>query len=77
MSRRLLVLESAVNTVLVVAIVAVLVVVVLGLFSDHEPALYLTAVVLGLLFAALQLLFPVYAHRGPARTSAEAEQPAS
>ena len=68
-------LESAGNTALVVAILAVLALVVLDLVPDQEPALYLTAVVLGLFFASLQLLFLVYAHRGPTATSAEAEQP--
>jgi hypothetical protein len=71
------VLEAAANTLGVVAILAALVLVVLGLFPDQEPALYFTAVVLGLFFAALSLLFLVFGHRGPqVAASDEAEQPA-
>jgi len=74
-SRRQYVLEAAGNTLLVVAILAALVLVVLGLLPDQEPALYLTAVVLGLFLAAMSLLFLVYAQRGQT-ASDEAELPA-
>jgi hypothetical protein len=76
MSRRQVALEAAGNTLGAVAILAVLVLVVLGLFPDQESALYLTAVVLGLFFAALSLLFLVYAQRSPATASDETERPA-
>ncbi len=42
-----------------------LVVVVLGVFPDHEQALYLTAVALGLLMSALMLFVNVFWPRGP------------
>ncbi|MGD8486360.1 MAG: hypothetical protein PVG27_02260 [Chloroflexota bacterium] len=48
----------------------------LGLFPEQEPALYLTAVVLGLFGAALTLLWLVFAHRGPqVAASDEVEEP--
>ena len=74
-SRRHAVVEASATVLFVVAILAVLVLVVLGLAPDQEPALYLTAVVLGLFFAALSLLFLVYAHRATPAFD-EAEQPA-
>lgn len=74
LSRTQFVLEVAGNTILAVAILAALVLVVLDLFPEREPALYLTAVVLGLLGAALALLWLVYAQGGPA-ASDEAAQP--
>ncbi len=69
-------LEYAVNTFFVIAIPASLALVVLGLLPEREPALYLTAVVLGLFWAAIALMFLVYEHRGTAAASDEAEQPA-
>ena len=52
--------------------------IVLGLFPDHEAALYLTSVVLGVFLAALTLLWLVFMQRGPTTQAAsdEAEQPA-
>ena len=52
---------------------AALILVVLGLFPDQEPALYLTAVVLGLFLTALTLLWLVFEHRGP-KTQAVADE---
>ena len=46
-----------------VLVILALAVVVLGLFPDHEPALYLTAVALGLLMSALMLLVGVFWQR--------------
>ena len=67
-------LEYAVNAFFVIAMPASLVLVVLGLLPDREPALYLTAVVLGLFWAAIALMFLVYEHRGLAAPD-EGEQP--
>ena len=76
MSRAQIVVEAAGNTLLAVAILAALVLVVLGLFPEHNAALYLTAVVLGLFLAAWTLVALVFMHRGPRAASDEAEQPA-
>ena len=46
-----------------VPMVAALIVVVLSLVPEQEPALYLTTVVLGLFVAALSLLWLVFGHR--------------
>jgi hypothetical protein len=68
--------EGATYVLLGVVILAALVFVMLGLFPEHEPALYLTAVVMGLFVAALSLLWLVFAHRGYQTTpSAEVGQP--
>jgi hypothetical protein len=75
-SRSRVLVEAGGWTLVVLVILAALVFVVLGLFPDQEPALYLTAVVLGLFFAALSLLSLVFAQRGPQRTPDKAEQPA-
>jgi hypothetical protein len=45
--------------------IAALVLIVLGLFPDQEPALYLTAVGLGLVMGALTLLFLAFSQRRP------------
>jgi len=50
---------------------------VLGLFPDVEPALYLTAVVLGLFLGALALLGLVYSQRRPQTASEPAGLPAT
>ena len=69
--------EAATYVLLWVLMAAALIVVVLGLFPGHEPALYLTAVVLGLFAAALSLLWLVFAHRSPQMASSDdAEQAA-
>jgi hypothetical protein len=57
--------------------IAALILVVLGLFPDQEPALYLTAVGLGLFLGALTLLFLVFSQRRPAGASGPAELPAT
>ena len=68
--------EAATYVLLWVLMAAALIVVVLGLFPGHEPALYLTAVVLGLFVAALSLLWLVFGHRGyQATASAEVQPP--
>jgi hypothetical protein len=50
---------------------------VLGLFPDQEPALYLTAVGLGLFMGALTLLFLVLSQRRPAGAFDPAALPAT
>jgi hypothetical protein len=64
-SRAQLMREGATNVLLLVAVVAALSLVALGLVPDQEPALYLTAVVLGLLATAVTLLFLVFSQRRP------------
>jgi hypothetical protein len=51
---------------LMIPTIAALILIVLGLFPDQEPALYLTAVGLGLFLGALTLLFLVFSQRRPA-----------
>ncbi len=51
------------------SIVLALALVVLGLFADQEPALYLTAVAVGLFGAALSLLLLVFSQRYPSAAS--------
>ena len=58
--------EMAATLLLAVPMVAALVLIVLGLFPDQEPALYLTAVGLGLFMGALALLLLVFSQRRPA-----------
>jgi len=65
------------NSVLVIPMVAALTLVVLGLVPNQEPALYLTAVVLGLLLAALVLLQLVLSQRRPRTASDPAARPAT
>jgi hypothetical protein len=48
---------------LIVPMIGALILVVLGLFPNKEPALYLTAVLLGLFLGALALLMLVFLHR--------------
>ena len=55
---------------LMIPTLAALILVVLGLFPDQEPALYLTAVALGLFMAALTLLSLVLS-QGPAQTASD------
>ena len=54
-----------------------LIVVVLGLFPEQEPALYLTAVGLGLFLGAFSLLMLVFSQGGPPTASDPAELPAT
>jgi hypothetical protein len=58
--------EEAVGALLYVPMLGALIVVVLGLVPDQEPALYFTAVGLGLLLAGLGLLMMVFSQRRPA-----------
>jgi hypothetical protein len=69
--------EEAVGALLYVPMLGALVVVVLGLVPDQEPALYFTAVGLGLFLAALGLLMMVFSQRRPRAASGPAELPAT
>ncbi len=60
-----------------VLMMAALILVALGLFPDQEPALYLTAVVLGLLLTAATLLDLVLLQRRTQRASDRATLPAT
>ena len=62
---------------LMIPTIAALVLVVLGLFPDQEPALYLTAVGLGLVMGGLTLLFLVFSQGPPHTVSDRAEMPAT
>jgi hypothetical protein len=57
--------------------IAALILVVLGLFPDQEPAMYLTAVGLGLFQGAFSLLMLVFLQRLPPTASDPAELPAA
>jgi hypothetical protein len=59
------------------SIVLALALVVLGLLPDQEPALYLTAVAVGLFAAALALLVLVFLQAYPAAASDQAALPAT
>jgi hypothetical protein len=59
-----------------VSIVLALALVALGLFTDQEPALYLTAVAVGLFAAALSLLLLVFSQGRPQTASDQAALPA-
>jgi hypothetical protein len=73
--------QSVVQTVpfllLMVPLLGALVLVVLGPFPDQEPALYLTAVVLGLFVGAVALLMLVFLHRRPETAFDPAALPAT
>ena len=60
-----------------VPLLAALILVVLGLFPDQEPALYLTAVGLGLFLGAVALLILVFSQRRPQTASDPAALPAT
>jgi hypothetical protein len=62
---------------LIVPLLGALILVVLGPFPDQEPALYLTAVVLGLFVGAVSLLMLVFLHRRPKTASGPAALPAT
>ena len=64
-SRARVIGEEAIGALLFVPMLAALMVVVLGLIPDQEPALYFTAVSLGLFIAAFMLLALVFAQRRP------------
>jgi hypothetical protein len=76
-SRAHLMREGAVNALLLVGLVVTLTLVALGLVPGQEPALYLTAVMLGLLATAVTLLFLVFSQRGPQTASGPAVLPAT
>ena len=60
-----------------VPLLVALVLVVLGLFPDQEPALYLTAVGLVLFLGAVALLLLVFSQRRPQTASDPAALPAT
>jgi len=64
-SRARLIGELTASLVLALPMMIALVVIVLGLLPDQEPALYLTAVAIGLFMGALSLLLLVFSHRRP------------
>jgi hypothetical protein len=68
---------TAANMLLFVPVVIALVLVVLGLLPDHEPALYFTAVGLILFLDALNLVLLVFSQRHPQATSDSVELPSA
>lgn len=74
---RAAIVEVASNALLMVPMIGALILVVLGPFPDQEPALYLTAVGLGLFLDALTLLFLVFSHGRPQTASGPATLPAT
>ena len=76
-SRAQTVKVMAFNLAFAVIVIAALVLIVLGLFPDQEPALYLTAVGLVLSLAALTLLVLVVLQRRPQTASDPAALPAT
>ncbi len=76
MSRAEIVRGSVVLWLLGLPMLGALILVVLGLFPDQDPALYLTAVVLGLFMAAWTLVALVFERRRPVAASSGVEQPA-
>ena len=68
---------SAIFLLLIIPMMGALILVVLGPFADREPALYLTAVVLGLFLGALALLMLVLSRRRPQAASDPAALPAT
>jgi len=73
----MMVREMAANSLFTFPMIAALVLVVLGLFPDQEPALYLTGVALGLFGDALVLLYLVFSQRRPQTASEPAAPPAT
>ena len=76
-SRAQTVVVAASNLLLTVPMMGALVVVVIGTFPGQEPALYLTAVALGLFLGALSLLILVLSQRRPQTASNPAALPAT
>ena len=68
-SRARFIREMTVSLLVAVPMVIALVLIVLGVFPDLEPALYLTAVALGLFMGALTLLLLVFSQRRPRAAS--------
>ena len=77
MPRPMMAREMTANSLLVVPMITALLLVVLGPFPDHEPALYLTAVGLGLFLDALVLLYLVFSQRRPQTAPDPAALPAT
>ena len=77
MPRAIRVREAAVTALLAIPPIGALVLIVLGLFPDQEPALYLMAVAFGLLAAAVSLLKLVFSQRRPQPGSGPAALPAT
>jgi hypothetical protein len=75
--RAVIVREMTANLLLFVPMMIALVLVVLGLFPDQEPALYLTAVGLILFLDALTLLFLVFSQGRPQTASHPTPLPAT
>jgi hypothetical protein len=63
--RARLAIEGFADLLIYVPWLGALILVVLGLFPEQEPALYLTAVALGLFMGALTLLLLVFSQRRP------------
>ena len=76
MSRAIQLREQAANLILFVPMNAALILVVLGLVPEQEPALYLTAIGLGLFLVALVLLYLVFSHGRPRAASSDRAGPA-
>jgi len=76
MSRAIQLREQAANMILFVPMNAALILIVLGLVPEQEPALYLTAVGLGLFLVALVLLSLVFSHGRPRVASSDRAGPA-
>lgn len=76
-SRAELLRVAASNLTFTVPMIGALILIVLGLLPDQEPALYLTAVGLGLLLGALTLLMLVISQRRPQTASDPAQLPAT
>jgi hypothetical protein len=62
---------------LMIPTITALILIVLGLFPDQEPALYLTAVGLGLFLGAFSLLLLAFSQRRPQTASDPAALPAT
>ena len=75
--RATLVWASVLEALTVIPMVIALILVVLGVFPDQEPALYLSAVGLGLWWAAVSLLELVFSQRRPQTASDPAALPAT
>ena len=68
---------AAFNLAFTVPMIGALILIVLGLFPDQEPALYLTAVGLVLSLGAFTLLLLVVSQRRPQTASDPAATPAT
>jgi hypothetical protein len=75
--RAMIVAGTIASLLLAVPMIGALALVVLGLLPDQEPALYLTAVALGLVMGAFTLLWLVFSQRRPAMASDPAALPAT